>query len=481
MKHFAISSLLVLIALFSLPLTSCSKDDELHNLDYDKDKISSSIGWVDAFAIVTLQNYYLWSDEPGRNELVESVLNPDTCQHPASSIKKALHSDDRWSMLTPIMSQLLEESNGTETTYGMEFTPYLYSSDSDKVFFVVRVVYAGSPAEEAGVKRGDILTRINDVSITKSNYTKLYDAATTITLGFGELNGKAIEDIKKTVVLKPIKMYEEPVLAHKVFDIEGKKVGYLCYNAFVEDMETLKSVFQQFKDEQVSELVIDLRYNRGGQVKTCASLASMIAPTGNVKAEQVFIKNVYNKKLSDVYSSSIERCFDKSYAQYNPDIKKVYAIVTEATASASEMLLIGLMPYTDVTVLGEKTHGKFCSGLMLTPKNIFKEDFYNEHKADFDDWGIYVMIGSFANKNNENVSRPNGIKPKYEVMDYPFDGYQFGDENETMLREALELAGKKYPDTRALTDEPVSFKHITTPVRSFAIEDVETFRIDPKQ
>lgn len=126
----------------------------------------------------------------------------------------------------------------------------------------------------------------------------------------------------------------------------------------------------------------------------------------------------------------------------NPGISKVYVIVTGGTASASEGLIVGLKPYMDVELVGQRTYGKYCAGILLAPDQFYSSRY---DYSLIQDWGMYVMISKFADCNGNNASIPDGIPVDVQADDNPFDGYQLGDENETMLRAALQAAGKVYP------------------------------------
>ena len=90
-------------------------------------------------------------------------------------------------------------------------------------------------------------------------------------------------------------MYVDPVLVYKVFDVNGKKVGYLHYTAFVaESYKRLIEACQYMKGQGVTELILDLRYNGGGLVLAEETLASMLAPEANVSAGDVFLMDIYN-------------------------------------------------------------------------------------------------------------------------------------------------------------------------------------------
>lgn len=140
-------------------------------------------------------------------------------------------------------------------------------------------------------------------------------------------------------------------------------------------------------------------------------------------------------------------------------------MVSSGSASASEALLIGLMPYMDIELIGENTHGKYCGGYMLEADEWYEgvvETYaelakkYPTEYSDFDttfpefsgwknyvaDWGIYVMISTYSDKNGNNPCRPNGLAPSIEVADEPRESYPLGDEREALLRAALTKAGK---------------------------------------
>ena len=77
--------------------------------------------------------------------------------------------------------------------------------------------------------------------------------------------------------------------------------------------------------------------------------------------------------------------------------------MTGDSASASESLLVGLMPYMDVKIFGQQSYGKYCSGIMYSAKDWYKdydevldEDQRKLGKQYAAKWGIYVMVGRYA-------------------------------------------------------------------------------------
>ncbi len=477
---------LPLLLLFS-SLLSCGSDSPIiDRVDPDvvpeNPNVDVTTQLVDIFASYTLEEYYLWIDDPGRLDLIEAVFDPDTCYHPKAALSKVLSKEDRWTELLDNMTETKESFAGTETSTGMEVIPYLLDKTSRRIFFVVTCVHPGSPADLAGIKRGDVFNKMDGQYLTSSNYKLFYSNSSTMILTYAEIiAGSHLQETDRTITIKPVKAYLEPVIMTKVFDINGeKKVGYLNYVSFTDSVSTLISAFEDFKNQGVSELVVDLRYNGGGYISTCTALASMMAPKSVIENEEVFITNIYNQMFTEYYEKyySLSDNFEKKYIDLNLELKKIYFLVSAYTASASEALIVGLSPYCDVTLIGEKTHGKFCSGMLVTPDYIFIEDFYKQYKNEFKDWGMYVMVGTFGDKNGYNGSRPDGFTPNTIIEDDPFDGYEFGDPRETLLREALEQAGMKirnydyYAPTRA-TKASLSFEKLPEEKPGYTIRTMD--------
>ena len=154
-------------------------------------------------------------------------------------------------------------------------------------------------------------------------------------------------------------------------------------------------------------------------------------------------------------------------------LTKIYAIVDSGTASASESILVCLMPYMDIEVIGGHTHGKYCSGIMLKGADWYQDvvdnykdngkNFGREHPEFADwkryiaDWGIYVMISMYADKDGNNPCMPEGLVPDVEAEDLVEESYPLGDEREAMLNVALQRAGKTDVASRASSRSVSSF------------------------
>lgn len=115
----------------------------------------------------------------------------------------------------------------------------------------------------------------------------------------------------------------------------------------------------------------------------------------------------------------------------------------------------------DIELIGEQSHGKYCTGWMLAAK-----DAYDKVPQAIKNWGIYVMVSIYKNANDETPCMPNGLTPDVEAEDNPLETYQLGDENEAMLKVALEKAGKVYPASRSQETYTPNLKAIETPKKA---------------
>lgn len=436
--------------------------------------ISSEIQYATQFAKDVLENYYLWNKEIASS--ISSSLDPETCTDPVATVEKIRYKqgggynskqdEDRWTQLFEDVTPFQESVQGVETTNGMSLSIGKFNNTSpQEYFFIVNFVYADSPAAVAGLNRGDIITTFNGNDITDANIEAAYYGETTATYGLAIQTSEGIADAGEEVTLTPVKMYLDPIVCSKVFDVAGKKVGYLMYDSFdLDSAEKLINVCKDFKKEGVTELILDLRYNGGGYVMTENLLASMLAPADKVEQKALYQQEIYNSILTQAWSKD-DKDFNKTFFTFDHEINKkklstkdaniglnkIYAIVTNNTASASEAILVGLNPYIDLVTIGQRSYGKYCTGFILGA-----DDVYEKAPTVISKWGIYVMITTYADCDNKNLARPVGIYPDVEAKDSPMDGYPLGDENETMLKAALKKAGKNtaVATTRALDSTP---------------------------
>ena len=443
-----------------LLLPGCGKQvpDEYWRLD---DETRAQRNYVNTFAWNVMDSYYLW-----RDEIADALENWENWEEPIAKVAAIRYKDargkdiDRWTRLTDDFASFTGGISGHTRTLGMDFQLYYADQTHTRICAVVTFVYAGSPAAEAGIGRGDTIRSVNGYEMTTGNYEELVMdgilGGGTVTLGFS--GGKSVR-------MTAVDMYENPVHTVRILEqSDGRKIGYLHYTSFTLDScQELIDVFNQFTQEGIDDLVLDLRYNSGGYVITETVLASMLAPVAEVTAGSIFSTEVYNTELAkemgneptyfkNVFSfKSDGKTQVLSTAGANPDLPRLYVLVTGSSASASESLVCCLKPYMDITLIGGQTSGKYCAGFLMSAeswygaaKESLQEGEYEKALPFVDNWGIYVMYSRYADRNGKTLSMPDGIVPDYEVADNPLDGYDLGDPKETMLAYALGLIDARW-------------------------------------
>ena len=443
---------LILFGAFCLLVqTGCLKlgKEEWERLDSGEQELY----FVNKFGMNMMSTYYLWTDE------IQSGLNTwKYSSDPIAKVREIRYKDaagndiDKWSQMTDDYVSFQGQVTGNTKSTGLEFALFYADETKEHVVLAVLYTYPGSPASDIGLKRGDVIVAINNTTLTPSNYkvvlysTILGGNPCTITMADGS---------EKNLVTK--EMYLNPVNCRKVIEKDGRKIGYLHFTSYtMKSCEDLVDVFKSFKEAGITELVLDLRYNGGGYSVTSEVLASMIVPLKEVLGESVFQRDLYNAALTEAWGEEI--CKFTTSHEYNdedgkhsvstdganPDISKLTVIMTGNTASASEATICGLLPYMDITLVGERTAGKYCGGFIVEGptfygwvKDQISKDEYNAAVKNSKNWGIYVMVSRYADKDGNTPCMPDGFAPDVTVHDNPLDGYQLGDERETMLAAAI--------------------------------------------
>ena len=445
--------LVMLAAIASISFFTSCKDDD--NKTKTEEKAATKTEKVAQFALDVLQEFYLWSSEIPKVDVTK-------IKDPIAMVDSIKYSADHWTTLTDDAAGLTSNFAGEGTSFGYSLGVYLFSYTSTQCYAVVQFVYPGTPAEKAGIKRGDLILQINSTNITTSNYTDLFYTS-SITLGMASLSGNTISLNGTKIPLTASTMYQEPVNTYKVIDKGTYKIGYLCYTDYtLKSNQKLIDVFKSFKTAGVTDVVLDLRYNRGGYSLSAQLLSSILAPSSIVDGKQIYLQQTWNDKYAAYWKSKgtdLNEYYKDSYTYEDEDknkvtlstkdanmnLSKLYVLVSGNTASASEATITGLSPYISVTTIGEQTSGKYCGGIVFTPADI-----YENPDKDLDNWGIYSMVYRYSDKNGNTPCMPDGFTPTYKVEDNPFDGYSMGDEKEPLLAKALELI-TGIPSTKAKT------------------------------
>jgi C-terminal processing protease CtpA/Prc len=350
---------------------------------------------------------------------------------------------DKWSFMVDDSKTIDDWISGTSKSMGFDFDLRLISKNSNDVVGFVRYVFPDSPAKAAGLKRGDIFIKVNDQQLTASNYLDLFINSESYYLGFAshsEVN--FLDNGKKSPTMTAVEIQENPIHLDTTFTVANKNIGYLVYNGFNSDFDIqLNNVFKKFKDAGIDQLILDLRYNGGGSVQTCIYLASMIYGTDTQK---VFSKSQYNSLLQNyfierygeasLYDNFVSTIAATDVTPVTPistlNLQKIYFIVSDNTASASELLINGLKPYMDGKVVGINTVGKYVGSMTI---------------KDWDEFGNVNPDNTYAMQpivvkytNTKGVSDyVDGLTPDIHGKESLANLLPFGDPDETLLTMVL--------------------------------------------
>ncbi len=328
---------------------------------------------------------------------------------------------------------LLDELRYQPGTFDRGFTYYATTEEVDQFFsagefygfgFSVGIdaagawrlidVFGGSPADTAGLLRGDTIVRVDGTATSSLNLNS------ESTFGPAEIGVERTLDIRHTdgseevVTLAKATVDLDPVPPDRVrvFEVGGRLVGYIFFRTFIEDadallrdaMVSLVDQAQMLGGTTIDDLVIDVRYNGGGLVSTAEVLGSLAA--GNDRTGNVFFSYEYNQWVTDNYGDPDDdvRRFQAEAAAL-VGLENVYYLTDAGSASASELLISGLEPYmTRSVTIGARTYGKpvgqwgleYCNESMVlfvvtfrTVNAVGEADYYTGIPAECaaaDDW-----------------------------------------------------------------------------------------------
>jgi carboxyl-terminal processing protease len=352
-----------------------------------------------------MKYWYYWNDK--------IPANPDLTLKPSAFFSSLLNTHnpntnpdgDRFSWIQESADELQSSLNGKSRTTGMEFKVVYNPQNTANVVGIVLYALPNSPAAKAGFKRGDVFTSINDQKLTGANYYGLVngDGMRTYTMGAISDDGVITDGtVKRT--LTPLVLQEDPVYFDTLFQYGANKIGYLVYHHFVRGPDSVANstaydqkvdaVFAKFKANNVNSLILDLRYNGGGYVSSATNLASLI---GKVTPNDVFYYKEYNKTVTPVLEKQygagffLEK-FQSKAQNIGASLNHLVILTSKNSASASELLINGLKPFMNVTLVGAQTYGKNVGSITITGKEkgitwglqpIVTKSFNSLRKSDY--------------------------------------------------------------------------------------------------
>ena len=338
---------------------------------------------------------------------------------------------------------------GLVSGLGMEVV-YIDKSNDNNADLFIRFVEKNSAAYIAGLRRGFQILKLNDDSRIDYNTQKAgnfntlnnYLNSSRVTVEYKTPAG----EIHSVEVIYKSNNYADAVFVDTVLTTGGKNVGYLGLSSFLSRDawvitsegyqrfdNRINNAFAAFTAQGISEFVMDLRYNGGGSVLTAEYLSDLLVPSS--ASSQL----MYNYKINTILK---EFGWDEPGEEFGPvyftkqgslNLDRVYFLVTEETASASELLINILSPYMDVYMIGtyHSENGKtVANNTYGKPVGFFPIDVVTASNQ------LYVASFQMFNKDGYG-DYFDGLKPKHHVWEFQ-SFLDFGNTEETMLATALE-------------------------------------------
>lgn len=454
---------------FALLFAACSDNNDDPDPKPDPNPTVSDNEYVNGWIYDELEEIYLWNDKMSAKNSFDLDVDPyDFFYQNGITYNYGTRNGDRFSYLegthASIPKSSVAEDNTTTSDIGFEYMYIQYvnqaGTPTGKWAYLVVYVKNGTEAEKEGIKRGHLITKVNNTEITDNNRIQLLSQ----NLSSYELD---IEDydlmqlIEKTVKVT-YNYTENPIHLYKVFTVNNQKVGYIVYNSYKAGAEAtlpydveLMKILTDFQTEGVKDIILDLRYNGGGLVRSAQFLTSALVPDRNTN--NIFEIKTYNTEIQswlnslpdtnsnkkswmyDYFVDNVKNSSGKtltSIPKLGNQIDNLYVLCTARTASASEMTVNTLRPY-----MKEKGKDVILIGAQTTGKNVGSWAIYEDDKPN----NTYVMWPIIFKSHNKNMESDyaNGFTPNIvlnELSPLLSEGKalkNLGDEEEVLLSAAL--------------------------------------------
>lgn len=266
-----------------------------------------------------------------------------------------------------------------------------------------------TPAHEAGLLPGDIITKIDDVSYTGEQLTEASN----------KIKGEEGTNVKLEI-LRDGKTLTFDITRRtvKVNHVENKvinnNVGYIKFNTFDEGCgDEFKGKLQELKDKGIQSLIIDIRNNGGGIVDEAIEIADLMTPK-----DATLLITVDKNNNEEITKSKEDAIIDIP----------IVVLTNENTASASEILAAALKDNNKATIVGTKTYGKGVIQELLTLTDgsglkITTNEYYTPNRSKINEVGI---------QPDEEIKLPEELEDELEIEEA----------KDTQLQKAIEILKK---------------------------------------
>ncbi|MCI1720458.1 MAG: S41 family peptidase [Bacteroidales bacterium] len=346
--RFKVLFIALAISILSGALISCEKSSTKSD---NSSSSTTDLAKAKNYLYSIMSSIYYWSSS------IPSV-NADSYSDIFEYFDALCVSNDRWSWMMDAAEYNSMET-GTYSIYGGKFCqPYEYYGDYG---IYMGLVYDNSPLAAQGVTRGWQLTKLDGVAvntlIAAGTFNSTLDKA-SLTFTYKDLNGTEHTFTTSKASVQTSSVPKSAIFTQADYPSlpSTAKVGYVLYTTFNSSMESqITNTLKNFKSSGITDLIVDLRYNGGGDLNVCKDIAGLLVPAaGNGK---IFLQLKHNSKYSS-YDTQNTSQYKFSRSTNSLDLSRIYFITGSGTASASESLMNGLKPFLTVKQVGDTTYGK---------------------------------------------------------------------------------------------------------------------------
>ncbi len=353
---------LVSLILFSI-ITSCEKKET--------PSPSDPLDPIKKYTLAMMNDIYYWYKDVPQN------INPKPINNIFNYFDTLLVPVDRWSWMMTGQEYLSSES-GIVETYGISISqPIEYYEDYS---IRVRFVHPNSPMAEKGIKRGYELTHLNNtpvMTLVNNGTFNTVFAQKSNSFTFKNHDGESTTFNASARIVSTRSALKTAVYGPLDYPGLQYNVGYFHYMSFKAGMlDDITNAMTTLKNAGVKELILDLRYNGGGDSRATSLLANYLASEG--ANNKLLAKREHNDKYrSEDSDPSTQTIIERIEGSLNLD--RLFILTTKGSASASEVILNGLDPLMNVVHVGTQTYGKpngmyvyaYPAGDYENPKFVF--------------------------------------------------------------------------------------------------------------
>ncbi len=340
---------------------------------------SCSVSGQKQFVLDNMLFWYLWNDRLPTNVDINDFVSPEELLAALTTFSPDDGSGnpvDRFSFITSAAADSAFFGEGQFEGFG--FSSRFVAADDLRL----TRVFGDSPANAAGLARGQRILRLNGRSIAEIEAAEGLGAVfDTTPLEFAM---RRVDNSEFTVTIEQGIVTIDPVPQFRIIPLDGTPgVGYLELASFIGTADPrFDEIFGQFADANVTDVIIDLRYNGGGLVSTAELLGDYLG--GAVAQNLEFSETRFNDDRA-AENNDVE-FFELRGNSIN--LSRLVIIATRGTASASELVTNSMDPHVEVVIVGDRTFGKPVGqiGLEFCEKILRPTSFQTVNANDFGDY-----------------------------------------------------------------------------------------------